>query len=79
MKSLMTINYYRGEDYWQKPLEYKSKDFKLMVKRVFITSDIGDEGLPKWASWVKVVVDGMTTSNTFSFLCDQSLQLRIYH
>ena len=34
-----------------------------MVKRVFITSDIGDEGLPKWASWVKVVVDGMTTSN----------------
>ena len=64
MKSvLITINYYRGEDYWQKPMEYKSKDFKLMVKRVFITSDIGDEGLPKWASWVKVVVDGMTTSN----------------
>ena len=29
-----------------------------MVKRVFITSDIGEEGLPKWASWVKVVVDG---------------------
>jgi heat shock protein beta len=45
------------EDYWQKPLEYKSKDFKLMVKRVFITSELGDEGLPKWASWVKVVVD----------------------
>lgn len=30
-----------------------------MVKRVFITSDLGDEGLPKWASWVRVVVDGM--------------------
>jgi len=45
------------DDYWQKPLEYKSKDFKLMVKRVFITSELGDEGLPKWASWVKVVVD----------------------
>ncbi|KAF8913882.1 Hsp90 protein-domain-containing protein [Gymnopilus junonius] len=45
------------DDFWQKPLEYKSKDFKLMVKRVFITSDLGDEGLPKWASWVKVVVD----------------------
>jgi HSP90 family molecular chaperone len=50
-----------------------------MVKRVFITSDIGEEGLPKWASWVKVVVDGMTLSNLFSFLCDQSSQLRIYH
>lgn len=57
----INLNYhpiYRDEEYWQKPLEYKSKDFKLMVKRVFITSDIGDEGLPKWASWVKVVVDG---------------------
>ena len=50
-----------------------------MVKRVFITSDIGEEGFPKWASWVKVVVDGMTASDPFSFLYDQSLQLRIYH
>ena len=31
-----------------------------MVKRVFITSDLGDEPLPKWASFVKVVVDGMS-------------------
>jgi len=29
-----------------------------MVKRVFITSDLGDDALPQWASWVKVVVDG---------------------
>jgi heat shock protein beta len=29
-----------------------------MVKRTFITSDLGDNSLPKWASWVKVVVDG---------------------
>lgn len=30
-----------------------------MVKRVFITNDLGiEEPLPKWASWVKVVVDG---------------------
>ncbi|OBZ70180.1 Endoplasmin [Grifola frondosa] len=27
------------------------------VKRVFITSDLGEDALPKWANWVKVVVD----------------------
>lgn len=35
-----------------------SKDLKLMVKRVFITSDFGEYGLPQWASWVKAVIDG---------------------
>ncbi|KAF9451709.1 HSP90-domain-containing protein [Macrolepiota fuliginosa MF-IS2] len=45
------------EQYWQQPLEHKGGDVKLMVKRVFITSDLGDSSLPKWASWVKVVVD----------------------
>jgi heat shock protein 90kDa beta len=29
-----------------------------MVKRVFITSDLGDDFLPKWANWIKVIVDG---------------------
>lgn len=28
-----------------------------MVKRVFITSDLGEDVLPKWANWVKVVID----------------------
>ncbi|KAF8165360.1 Hsp90 protein-domain-containing protein [Crassisporium funariophilum] len=56
-KALLFFPSKLSEDFWQKPLEYVSKDFKLMVKRVFITSDIGGEGLPKWASWVKVVVD----------------------
>ena len=28
-----------------------------MVKRVFITNDLGEDALPKWATWVKVVVD----------------------
>ena len=36
-----------------------TKDIRLLVKRVFITSDLGtDEPLPKWASFVKVIVDG---------------------
>ncbi|KAF9055246.1 HSP90-domain-containing protein [Hymenopellis radicata] len=43
--------------YWQQPLEYQSKDVRLMVKRVFITNDLGEDALPKWAGWVKVVVD----------------------
>ncbi|PBK72579.1 HSP90-domain-containing protein [Armillaria solidipes] len=43
--------------YWQQPLASKSKDIRLMVKRVFITNDLGDDALPKWASWVKVVID----------------------
>ncbi|KAH9918203.1 heat shock protein Hsp90 [Epithele typhae] len=43
--------------YWQNPLESTSKDIRLMVKRVFITSDLGEDTLPKWANWVKVVVD----------------------
>ncbi|KEI36202.1 uncharacterized protein L969DRAFT_82929 [Mixia osmundae IAM 14324] len=30
---------------------------RLYVKRVFITSDLGDEFLPKWLNWVKVVID----------------------
>ncbi|KAG6854796.1 hypothetical protein C0991_001223 [Blastosporella zonata] len=47
----------RDAEYWQQPLASKSNDVKLMVKRTFITSDLGDYGLPKWASWLKVVID----------------------
>lgn len=28
------------------------------MKHVFITSDLGEYALPKWASWVKVIIDG---------------------
>ncbi|KAK7049538.1 hypothetical protein VNI00_005569 [Paramarasmius palmivorus] len=46
------------ETYWQQPLQYQSKDIRVMSKGVFITSELGDEGsLPKWAAWAKVVVD----------------------
>ncbi|KAG7096977.1 hypothetical protein E1B28_004373 [Marasmius oreades] len=46
------------ETYWQQPLQYQAKDVKIMSKGVFITNDLGEEGqLPKWAAWVKVVVD----------------------
>ncbi|KAI1789557.1 heat shock protein Hsp90 [Ganoderma leucocontextum] len=45
------------DEYWQNPLQSVTKDIRLMVKRVFITSDLGEDALPKWANWVKVVVD----------------------
>ena len=51
---------HRNEQFWTNPSSTATKDVRLMVKRVFITSDLGDEPLPKWASFVKVVVDGMS-------------------
>ncbi|KAF8639823.1 hypothetical protein AX17_001079 [Amanita inopinata Kibby_2008] len=45
------------EAFWKNPLLWKADGVKLMVKRVFITSEFGDYSLPKWASWAKVVVD----------------------
>ncbi|KXN90242.1 Endoplasmin [Leucoagaricus sp. SymC.cos] len=56
-KAILYIPSKLDEQYWQQPLEYRSKDVKLMVKRTFITSDLGDNSLPKWASWVKVIID----------------------
>ncbi|KAF7332190.1 Heat shock protein [Mycena kentingensis (nom. inval.)] len=45
------------DEYWKQPLAFRSTGVKLMVKRVFITSDLGEDILPKWAAWVKAVVD----------------------
>lgn len=52
---------YRDESYWREGLEGSNKDLRLMVKRTFITNSLGEDALPKWASWVKVVVDGTRT------------------
>lgn len=30
---------------------------KLYVRRVFITSDVGINFIPKWMNWLKVIVD----------------------
>ncbi|TFY72957.1 hypothetical protein EVG20_g20 [Dentipellis fragilis] len=45
------------DSFWNQPTEATGNDVRLMVKRVFITSDLGEDSLPKWASWVKAVVD----------------------
>jgi heat shock protein beta len=45
------------EEFFNKPLDNSAKDVRLLVKHVFITSDLGEYSLPKWASWVKVIID----------------------
>jgi Hsp90 protein len=50
-------NLTRSEAYWQNPSLPGHGDIRLMVKHVFITSDFGEDNLPRWAGWVKVVVD----------------------
>lgn len=45
------------------PNDFYSKDYvtleslKLFVRRVFITSDLGENFLPKYLNWVKIFVD----------------------
>ncbi|KAI9001433.1 heat shock protein Hsp90 [Trametes punicea] len=56
-RSIIYIPSRLDDSYWQNPLQSVTKDIRLMVKRVFITSDLGEDALPKWANWVKVVVD----------------------
>ncbi|KAJ1309073.1 hypothetical protein OPQ81_004752 [Rhizoctonia solani] len=45
-----------NEKFWQtaKP---ELNNVRLMVKRVFITSDLGANPMPKWLSWLKAIVD----------------------
>ncbi|GJE84143.1 heat shock protein Hsp90 [Phanerochaete sordida] len=54
-KAILYIPSRLDDSFWQNP--QTTADIRLMVKRVFITSDLGEDALPKWASWVKVVVD----------------------
>jgi heat shock protein beta len=46
-----------GESFWHQSADH-STSVRLMVKHVLIMSDLGEDSLPKWASWVKVIVDG---------------------
>ena len=52
------IDLLHSEDsYWQQVGPLEQKDIRLMVKHVFITSEFGSDRLPKWASWVRVIID----------------------
>lgn len=45
-----------SEKFWQsaKP---ELNNVRVMVKRVFITSNLGKNAMPKWISWLKAIVD----------------------
>jgi heat shock protein beta len=45
------------DSHWQQTGPLEQKDIRLMVKHVFITSEFGSDRLPKWASWVQVIID----------------------
>lgn len=44
------------DEFWQGS-QTLTNGIRLLVKRTFITSDLGDDYLPKWASWVKAIID----------------------
>ncbi|KAF9221952.1 HSP90-domain-containing protein [Gyrodon lividus] len=56
-RALIYVPSHLSDEFFRKPLDTSTKDVKLFVKHVFITSDLGEYGLPKWASWAKVIVD----------------------
>ncbi|KAH9977725.1 Hsp90 protein-domain-containing protein [Lactifluus volemus] len=56
-RALLYIPAKLPDDFWQGAQTALIKGIRLMVKRTFITSDFGEDYLPKWASWVKAVID----------------------
>ncbi|OCB87541.1 heat shock protein Hsp90 [Sanghuangporus baumii] len=57
-KAILFIPSRLDDKFWSEPLNVPTKDIRLLVKRVFITNDFGsDEPLPKWTSWIKVIID----------------------
>ena len=45
-------------DFWGKAEKGIKGIVRLMVKRVFITDDLGDGYIPRWLSFLKIHVDG---------------------
>jgi heat shock protein 90kDa beta len=60
-RALLYIPAKLPDDFWQ-GAQTLTKGIRLMVKRTFITSDLGEDYMPRWASWVKAVIDGADIS-----------------
>lgn len=61
-RAIMYIPKTLPRDFWQK-ITSGINNVRLMVKRVFITDDLGEGYMPRWLSFLKVVVDGMSGSS----------------
>nr|ODN91222.1 cation-transporting ATPase [Cryptococcus depauperatus CBS 7841] len=55
-RAIMYIPAQLPKDFWQK-ITSGINNVRLMVKRVFITDDLGEEFMPRWLSFLKVTVD----------------------
>jgi heat shock protein beta len=55
-KAIMYIPAQLPRDFWQK-ITSGVNNVRLMVKRVFITDDLGENYMPRWLSFLKVTVD----------------------
>ncbi|KZT55288.1 heat shock protein Hsp90, partial [Calocera cornea HHB12733] len=55
-KSLLFIPSELPQEFWSSQ-QAKVDGVRLMVKRVFITNDLGEDALPKWISWLRAIVD----------------------
>ncbi|KAK8849475.1 hypothetical protein IAR55_004808 [Kwoniella newhampshirensis] len=55
-RAIMYIPSQLPKDFWQK-MTSGINNVRLMVKRVFITDDLGEEFMPRWLSFLKVTVD----------------------
>lgn len=55
-RALMYIPGQLSDDFWQKAAAGVN-NLRLMVKRVFITDDLGTDYLPHWLRFLKIVVD----------------------
>ncbi|KZP00017.1 heat shock protein Hsp90 [Calocera viscosa TUFC12733] len=55
-KSVLFIPSELPSEFWS-TTQARVEGVRLMVKRVFITNDLGEDALPKWISWLRAIVD----------------------
>lgn len=55
-RAIMYIPETLPKDFWSN-MKAGVNNVRLMVKRVFITDDLGKEFMPRWLSFLKVTVD----------------------
>lgn len=56
-RSLLFVPGKLPDSFWQGSQSAITNGIRLLVKRTFITSDLGEDYLPKWACWVRAIID----------------------